>query len=183
MTASVGNGFAHILFQPNSATCHAAPYAFHPEYSTANPRGNTWSAHTYNVAMSDEIGHFENCLQLDANFNCAVPGSQDSGGLDEDDGNNFCVPGSDSLLIHINGCFSADGDWDGQSYRNDWPGTTRTSPGTGRSTLPGAVHQPAGERDGPTTRPSRSRPTCHGSRPRTPRTTRRSAIGPPERTA
>ena len=31
----------------------------------AIPRGNTWSAHTYNVAMSDEIGHFENCLQLD----------------------------------------------------------------------------------------------------------------------
>jgi len=123
MTASVANGFGHILFQPNSSTCHMRPYAFHPEYSTANPRGNTWSAHTYNVAMSDEIGHFENCLQLDANFNCAVPGSQDSGGLDEDD--VFCVPGSDSLLIHINGCFGDDEDWDGQSYRNDWPGTLR----------------------------------------------------------
>ena len=73
-----------------------APYAFHPEYSTANPRGNTWSAHTYNVAMSDEIGHFENCLKLDANFNCVKPGAQDKGSLDEDDGNNFCVPASDS---------------------------------------------------------------------------------------
>ncbi len=73
--------------------------------------------------MSDEIGHFENCLQLDANFNCTVPGNQDAGGLDEDDGNNFCVPGSDSTLVNINGCFSADADWDGQSYSNDWPGT------------------------------------------------------------
>ena len=100
-----------------------APYAFHPEYSTANPRGNTWSAHTYNVAMSDEIGHFENCLKLDANLNCVKPGAQDKGGLDEDDGNNFCVPASDSTLIHINGCFSADGDFDGQSYQQDWPGT------------------------------------------------------------
>jgi hypothetical protein len=124
MTASKANGFGHILYQPNSSTCNMAPYAFHPEYSTANPRGNTWSAHTYNVAFSDEIGHFENCIQIDANFNCAVPGAQDAGsGLDPDDDNGFCVPGSDSTLVHINGCFSADGDWDGQSYQKDWPGT------------------------------------------------------------
>jgi hypothetical protein len=78
MTASKANGFAHVLFQPNANKCHSAPYAFHPEYSTANPRGNTWSIHTYNVAMSDEIGHFENCVTLDATgANCAVPGSQD----------------------------------------------------------------------------------------------------------
>ena len=97
--------------------------------------------------MSDEIGHFENCLQLDANFNCAVPGSQDSGGLDEDDDNNFCVPAADSLLVKINGCFSSDGDWDGQSYRNDWPGTDpQPRQGQGTPPHPGAVHQPADER-------------------------------------
>jgi hypothetical protein len=123
MTASPANGFGHILYTPDSSTCKAAPYAFHPEYSTGNPRGNTWSAHTYNVAMSDEIGHFENCITLDAAFNCAVPGSQDPTGLDPDDGNNFCVPGTDSTLVKINGCFSADSDFDAQSYRNDWPGT------------------------------------------------------------
>jgi hypothetical protein len=124
MTASVPNGFGHILYEPDSDTCHATPYAFHPEYSTANPRGNTWSAHTYNVAMSDEIGHFENCLKLDADLNCVKPGAQDrDSGLDEDDGNNFCVPASDSTLIHINGCLSADEDFDGQSYQKDWPGT------------------------------------------------------------
>jgi hypothetical protein len=123
MTASVANGFAHILYTPTASTCQASPYAFHPEYNTANPRGNTWSAHTYNVAFSDEIGHFENCLTIDANFNCTSPGAQDSSGLDEDDANNFCVPGTDSTVVHINGCFSSDLDWDGQSYRNDWPGT------------------------------------------------------------
>jgi len=124
MTASTANGFGHIVYQPNSSTCHMAPYAFHPEYSTANPRGNTWSAHTYNVAFSDEIGHFENCLQIDANFNCTSPGAQDqASGLDEDDGNSFCVPGTDSSLVKINGCFSDDLDWDGQSYQKDWPGT------------------------------------------------------------
>jgi hypothetical protein len=127
MTASVANGFGHILYTPNSTTCQQEPYAFHPEYSTGQPRGNTWSAHTYNVAMSDEIGHFENCLQLDAEFNCAVPGTQDPGGLDEDDDNNFCVPGTDSTLVMINGCFSGDEDWDGQSYRNDWPGTLQNA--------------------------------------------------------
>lgn len=123
MTASVANGFGHILYQPNSTTCHARPYAFHPEYSTANPRGNSWSIHTYNVAMSDEIGHFENCLAIDNQNNCTVPGSQDAGGLDQDDDNNFCVPGTDSTLVPIDGCFFDDEDWDGQSYRLDWPGT------------------------------------------------------------
>jgi hypothetical protein len=127
MTASVANGFGHILYQPNSSTCNVAPYAFHPEYSTGNPRGNTWSAHTYNVAFSDEIGHFENCLQIDANGNCTSAGSQDSGGLDADD--TACVPGTDSTVVKINGCFAPDGDWDGQSYRNDWPGT---NPNTGQ---------------------------------------------------
>ncbi len=123
MTASIGNGFGHVLYTPDSATCQMEPYAFHPEYSTANPRGNTWSAHTYNVAMSDEIGHFENCRKLDAALNCAKPGDQDKGALDEDDGNNFCVPAEDSTLVKINGCLSADEDFDGQSYLLDWPGT------------------------------------------------------------
>jgi hypothetical protein len=123
MTASVANGFGHILYTPDASTCHVAPSAFHPEYSTANTRGNVWTAHTYNVAYSDEIGHFESCVKIDANFNCAKPGKQDAGGLDPDDGNSFCVPKSDSLLVRIDGCFSGDGDWDAQSYQNDWPGT------------------------------------------------------------
>ncbi len=132
MTASIANGFGHILYEPTSTTCHVAPYAFHPEYGTANPRGNTWSAHTYNVAYSDEIGHFENCIKIDANFNCANPAQHDAGGLDPDDDNNFCVPGSDSLLVKINGCFSGDGDWDGPSYQNDWPGTDPNARATAR---------------------------------------------------
>ena len=122
MTASKANGFGHILYTPKSSTCHEAPYAFHPEYSTANPRGNTWSAHTYNIAMSDEIGHFENCLAIDASTgNCTKAGGQDAGGLDSDD--TGCVPGTDSTVVHIDGCFAPDEDFDGQSYRHDWPGT------------------------------------------------------------
>jgi hypothetical protein len=122
MTASVANGFGHILFEPNASTCTAEPYAFHPEYSTGIPRGNTWSAHTYNVAASDEIGHFENCLAIDADGNCTSPAGADSGSApDQDD--TFCVPGEDSTLVKIDGCFFDDGDFDGQSYQLDWPGT------------------------------------------------------------
>jgi len=123
MTASTANGFGHVLFQPHAKTCSMEPYAFHPEYSTANPRGNTWSAHTYNVAFSDEIGHFENCLELDANFNCARSAESDPGGSAPDGDDVFCVPGTDATVVHINGCFQSDGDFDGQSYRLDWPGT------------------------------------------------------------
>jgi hypothetical protein len=126
MTASIANGFGHILYTPNSKTCQEAPYAFHPEYSTGIPRGNTWSAHTYNIAASDEIGHFENCIKLDdTGANCAVPGVFDGPKPDTDDGQDFCVPAADSLLVKINGCFFDDEDFDGQSYRFDWPGTFR----------------------------------------------------------
>src|SRR4029077_5456880 len=45
MTASKRNGFGQVLFQPNAAKCHDRPYAFHPMYNTAVPRGNTWAAH------------------------------------------------------------------------------------------------------------------------------------------
>jgi len=136
MTASVANGFGHILFTPHSKTCQEAPYAFHPAYSTASTRGNTWSAHTYNVSFSDEIGHFENCLTLDQNFNCASAGAQDASGLDADD--TGCVPGTDSTVVHINGCFTSDGDFDGQSYQLDWPGTN-PAPGQDRLLHPSPV--------------------------------------------
>jgi hypothetical protein len=123
MTASIANGFGHILYTPgNSNPCQEAPYAFHPEYSTANVRGNTWSLHTYNIAESDEIGHFENCLALDpATGNCTSPGAQDGNAVDADDAG--CLPGADSSLVKINECTAADSDWDGQSYQLDWPGT------------------------------------------------------------
>ena len=41
--------------------------------------------------------------------------------LDSDD--SQCVPGTDSTVVKIDGCFAPDEDWDGQSYRQDWPGT------------------------------------------------------------
>ncbi len=124
MTASVANGFGHILYTPKSKTCHEAPYAFHPAYSTASVRGNVWTAHTYNVAYSDELGHFENCLKINSAGDCTKGGD----GTGKPDGDDFgCVSGKYSTVVKIDGCFAADQDYDGQSYRLDWPGTFRSA--------------------------------------------------------
>jgi hypothetical protein len=122
MTASVANGFGHVLFEPNSQQCHVAPYAFHPMYSSAVPRGTTWGAHISNVAFSDEIGHFEYCNAVNpANGTCTSPGAGDTT-LDADD--QACLVGADfNAFIPITGCVLDDGDFDGPSYQLDWPGT------------------------------------------------------------
>jgi hypothetical protein len=120
MTASVANGWQQIQYEPNSATCHEAPYAFHPEYATTSEHTRVpWAAHTYNVAFSDEIGHFEYCNQADEDGNCI----NNDEGLDDDDGN--CFNADDSLLVQIGGCILADTDFDGSSYGLTWPGTGR----------------------------------------------------------
>jgi hypothetical protein len=93
-------------------------------YDSAVPRGNTWAAHTTNVSVSDEIGHFENCRQIDpATGTCLQAGGADPT-VDVDD--QFCLNGADfGALIPINGCLLDDGDFDGASYRFNWPGTFR----------------------------------------------------------
>jgi hypothetical protein len=125
MTASIANGFGHVLFQPNAETCHVAPFAFHPMFDSAVPRGTTWAAHTTNVGASDEIGHFELCDAIDpATATCTDPGANDAT-LDEDDFG--CLDGATEpgTLVPLKGCVGDDGDFDGPSYRFDWPGTLR----------------------------------------------------------
>jgi hypothetical protein len=109
MTASVANGFGHVLFQPNATQCHVAPYAFHPMYDSAVPRGTTWGAHISNVAFSDEIGHFEYCDAIDPDTAaCTDPGGGDRT-LDADD--QACLDGTQfNALIPIKGCVLDDGD-------------------------------------------------------------------------
>jgi hypothetical protein len=107
MTASAANGFRHILWDPVNFTCHGAAYSFHPMYATAarpltdgQPTGwTTWSAHTDNIAISGELGHFE------------APESP----TDFDDAGCFQGP-------FIPGCvYGSDTDFDGYSYHPDWP--------------------------------------------------------------
>jgi hypothetical protein len=66
MTASVANGFAQIVFDPDAKTCTSRPYACHPMYATSNEHTRVpWAAHSFNVAFSDEIGHYNYCDKQD----------------------------------------------------------------------------------------------------------------------
>jgi len=118
MTASAANGFQQVLFQPNSQTCNEAPYSFHPEFDTSTKATrSSWAAHTYNVAGSDEIGHFEWCDNVASDFTCA-----DATG----DNDDFpCFPASFSSLVPVSGCLSIFGDldFDGPAYTSaGWAG-------------------------------------------------------------
>jgi hypothetical protein len=123
MTASIANGFAQILFDPTASTCTSIPYAFHPMYATSSEHTRVpWTAHSYNVAFSDEIGHFEYCNAADPNTGaCATTGVTDPGGTDIDD--YGCFNASDSTRVQIGGCIGTDVDFDGPEYGLNWPGT------------------------------------------------------------
>jgi hypothetical protein len=123
MKASVANGFGKVKFDPNATTCTVNPSAFHPEYNTSTPHTRVpWAAHSYNVAYSDEIGHFEYCKRVQlSTLNCAKPLGDDTNNPDQDDA--YCLPGFLSTLIDIGGCLSTDGDFDGPSYKHTWRGS------------------------------------------------------------
>jgi hypothetical protein len=120
MTASVANGFAQILFEPNPSTCHEAPYAFRPMYSTASEHTRVpWAAHTYNVAFSDEIGHFEYCDAITREGGRCTSNGQET--IDGDDVG--CFSAAFSTFVPITGCIGTDNDFDGVPYQKVWPGT------------------------------------------------------------
>jgi hypothetical protein len=121
MTASRANGFAQVLFEPNSSTCHERPYAFHPMYATSSEHTRVpWTAHSYNVAYSDEIGHFEYCANVNAS-----QGTCSGSALERHDKDNVaCFGPAASLLVPVGGCLGEDDDFDGVSYQpSAWPGT------------------------------------------------------------
>jgi hypothetical protein len=126
MAAGAVNGFGQVLFDPNAATCQVRPYDFHPMFSTSGEHTRTtWTAHSFNVAFSDEIGHFESCNAVDAQGNCTSPGADEHGsGLDSDDTACFAPPSPllPPPLVQVGGCMSADLDFDGPSYQLSWPG-------------------------------------------------------------
>jgi hypothetical protein len=130
MTASVANGFGHIKFDPSATQCSVLHQPFHPMYSTSSEATRVpWAAHSYNIAFSDETGHFEYCNTTDGTIqgNCTVAGaSEPNPGGTPDDDDNFCFNASQSLLVPINGCqgaFVLDADFDGVGYANNWAGT------------------------------------------------------------
>jgi hypothetical protein len=132
MTASDHNGFAQVLFEPSSTTCHEAPYTFRPMYATSSESTRVpWAAHSYNVAFSDEIGHFEYCSAVtEEGGDCT---SNNEGSLDGDD--TVCFSSAVSLLVKIGGCIGTDNDFDGVSYQSVWPGTN-PNPGQDQQSHP-----------------------------------------------
>jgi hypothetical protein len=126
MKASVKNGFGKLKYDPNASSCQLLPSAYHPAYSTSTPHTIVPdAAHSYNVAYSDEIGHFEYCKRVKlSDLTCAKGSDTDNNLVDQDD--DYCLPGFLSLLVKINGCFGSplvDGDFDGASYGHNWPGS------------------------------------------------------------
>jgi hypothetical protein len=117
MKASVANGFAHVKFDPSAQSCSVVQQPFHPMYSTSSENTRiVWAAHSYNVAFSDEIGHFEYCSHATSyNGGCSDRNS------DADD--QFCFNASDSSDIQVGGCIGTDGDFNGVPYQLTWPGT------------------------------------------------------------
>jgi hypothetical protein len=146
MTASPANGFAQFQYAPTGTSCTAIPYAFHPMYSTSSEQTRViWAAHSYNVAFSDEIGHFQFCngaavpatpFGLDSSGTpIACPAGNTEGlgasqgpteGAGEDD---FCFPASEALRYHVQGCTDSNTGFDGIDYQAAWPdGNTAIHP-------------------------------------------------------
>src|SRR5262249_45915286 len=128
MTASIANGFGHPLFQPSARTCADQAYAFHPMFATSSEKTRVlWAAHSYNVAFSDEIGHFEYCNKVNTGNNqtCAQHGATDPGGNDGDEAPCFNLPvvTTTQTFPNLSGCRGTDADFDGPGYFNNWPGT------------------------------------------------------------
>ncbi len=92
-------------------------------YSTSSTATRVpWAAHPYNVAFSDEIGHFEYCNGVNpTTLGCNNAGVNDPSGRDGDD--VFCFSPAQSTSVKVGGCLGSDADFDGVPYQNTWPGT------------------------------------------------------------
>ena len=126
MTANPSNGFAQVNFDPNATTCSETPYTFHSMYSTSSEHTRVpWAAHSYNVAYSDETGHFQYCASVDTTTGrCLVAGGRDAGSpADADDRGCFAASQLPAGSVPVSGCLGTDSDFDGVPYFNNWPGT------------------------------------------------------------
>jgi hypothetical protein len=86
-----------------------------------------WATHSYNIAFSDEIGHFEYCNTVAFEVGpCTSTVPTDLPGIDE----NECFDAAFAAsfgLIPIGGCIDSDADFDGVPYQLVWPGTFANS--------------------------------------------------------
>jgi hypothetical protein len=162
MIASAANGF----MTTNHLTCDGTPFNFQPEYSTASPANVLpWGIGPYDVNDEYEIGHFEPCTSITepklftfGDFtdtywdNCLGPYESGAENRNLEPSDAPCYPvgdthGGTTAPNEVTGCdvfFDAIGDldFDGTSYRTDWP--TSATPGR----FPGAFAQAQPTTDG-----------------------------------
>lgn len=129
MTASAANGFAQIQYAPTGTSCTVLPYNFHPMYATSSEATRVlWAAHSYNIAFSDEIGHFDYCTAVTGfGGNCLgqeglPPSLYPPGDLEPADGDDSgCFARGSSTLVKVTGCTLTNTGFDGVPYQNLWP--------------------------------------------------------------
>ena len=162
MTASIANGFGHILYEPELRHMPCGAVRVPPRVQHGQPaRQHVVRAHLQRGLSRTRSGTSRTASSWTRDFNCAVPAGYEGQAARPDDDNDFCVPAEDSMLVQINGCFSDDGDFDGPVLSARLAGDDpNRAAGRRAPPIAGPVHQPARERRRRTTRRSRSRPTC-----------------------
>jgi hypothetical protein len=137
MTMSAKNGFGMVKYAPAPSTeCTNIPFDFHPMYSTSSEQTRViWAAHSYNIAFSDEIGHFDYCTSVAPDTSnppfgkCigqeGVVGDQEpaegpptAANPQADD--NFCFTAAQSTLVRFSGCQGTNTGFDGVPYKRLW---------------------------------------------------------------
>ena len=128
------------------ADCSGTPFNYQPEYNTARFRNIVpWAALETNISTEYEIGHFEPCttvtdpasIGIDTIWqNCVSPyendTSPDSGNPEVSDAP--CFPKGDTHGAldappnEVAGCLASDVDFDGTSYRTNWPNKLSAGP-------------------------------------------------------
>ena len=129
MTASAANSFGQVQYDPTGTSCNNIPYDFHPMYSTSSEQTRvTWAAHSYNVAFSDEIGHFDYCSNVDASTGTCAGNEGTASDQEPADGDDVaCFPPSASTLVQVGGCLGTNTGFDGTPYQQVWPGTLKNA--------------------------------------------------------
>jgi len=142
MTASARNGYMATSIKD----CSGTPFNYQPEYSTAKFANIVpWAALETNISTEYEIGHFEPCNKVQDPVNtgidtvwqrCVGPYETDTtpDPTNPEASDAPCYPKGDrhgaldAPPNLVSGCLAADLDFDGTSYRSDWPNKLGTGP-------------------------------------------------------
>jgi hypothetical protein len=102
-------------------------------YSTSSEQTRVpWAAHSYNIAWSDEIGHFDYCSKtLGAGHSCQASLGATEGTVFNSEPSEaptaraaddyYCFTPAEHSLVPVQGCEATNTGFDGVSYEHLWP--------------------------------------------------------------